>query len=82
MRMGLETLRATLSERRQAMFLGAVSQNSNRNVVTPKVAAKTESPGFDIKLNASTVAKAAAAVLTRLLPKSTVARKRSGRWTM
>ena len=61
------------------MFLGTVSPNSNRKVVTPKVAAKTESPWLEIKFNASTVAKAAAAVLTKLLPNNTVAKKRSGR---
>ena len=43
-RMGRDTANATFSERRQAMFLGTVSPKSNRNVVTPAVATKTERP--------------------------------------
>ena len=81
-RTGRETANATCSERRQAMFLGTVSPNNNRKVVTPAVAAKTESDLFVIRFRVSTVARAAAAVLTRLLPRSTVAKKRSGRWMM
>ena len=64
------------------MFLGTVSPNKSRNVVTPAVAAKTDRVWLEIRFNAITVARAAAAVFTRLLPKSTVARNRSGRWMM
>ena len=81
-RTGRETANATRSERRQAMFLGTVSPNNSRSVVTPAVAAKTARDLLVIRFKASTVARAAAAVFTRLLPNSTVAKKRSGRWMM
>ena len=79
-RMGRETAKATRSERRQAMFLGKVSPNNSRKVVTPAVAAKTDNDLLVIRFRARTVARAAAVVFTRLLPNSTVAKKRSGRW--
>ena len=79
---GRETANATRSDRRQAMFLGSVSPNNRRKAVIPPVAANTERDLSVIRFKASTVARAAAAVLTKLLPRRTVAKNRSGRWMM
>ena len=81
-RIGRETTKATRSDRRQATFLGRVSPNNRRKAVTPPVAANTESDLLVIRFKARTVARAAAAVFTKLLPRRTVAKNRSGRWIM
>ena len=76
---GPETAKATVSERCQAMVLGRVSQKMSRIRVTPMVETSTATEGLPMISTISTVARAAAAVLTRLLLRRTVAKKRSGR---
>ena len=73
---------ATFSERCQAMVLGRDSQKSRSIRVIPMVETRAEISGLPINSTTRTVARAAAAVLTRLLLRRTVARNRSGCWSI
>ena len=76
---GPETAKATFSARLHATVLGRVSPNTSKRKVTTTVDTRTARLALSIMLIAIAVANAAAAVLTRLLLRSTVARSFSGR---
>jgi ABC-type amino acid transport system permease subunit len=63
-----------------AMVLGVASENTRRRVVRPRVAIRILIPGWSGKyLIARAVARAAAAVFTRLLPSRMVDKSLAGR---
>jgi len=77
---GRAYIRDSLSACWVAMVLGVVSQNIRRMMVTIIVAMRTPCSGQN--LIAMAVARAAAAVLTKLLPRRMVDSSLSGRWSI